>query len=278
MAARSTAVKSRIFFLAAAIAAAAPVAARNLDVQPIPDLPLKNVPPLGKPAPPPPVWKVTVGAGISDRPRYAGAAENRLRGLPFIEATDGHFFASLLRGVGYNFSRRRGLEYGLRLALGHVRRTSSDPHLAGMTDISYSIEAGAFLNKRFAPWYVSSGISTGRHGTHAELGGGFGMPLSRVDRMRMSVNLNWGDTRYNQTYFGVTRAEAAASGNVLTPYLAGAGVRDYAVSINWAHNYTKQWFSTLGASYARLSGSARSSPLTLRADQRGFNFMVGYRY
>lgn len=260
------------------LAAMAPVAARNLDVQPIPDLPLRNVPPAGPPAPPPPEWKITLGAGLSDAPRYEGAAANRLRAMPFIDAADGHFFASILRGVGYNFSDDRTLEYGVRLALGHVRRTSSDPHLNGMTDIPYSVEGGLFLNKRFAPWYVSSGLTTGKHGVHAELGSGIALPLSEADRLRLGVNLNWADRRYNQTYFGVSPAEAAASGNVLTPYEAGAGVKDYAVSLNWAHNYTSQWFSTANASYKWLAGSARTSPLTLRATQPAVNFMLGYRY
>lgn len=272
--------KYTVLLVAAAsiLAAVPPVAARNLDLEPIPDLPLKNVPPAAQPAPPPPEWKVTLGGGLAYVPRYEGAADNRLRPMPFVEATDGRFFASILRGVGYNFSDDRTMEYGLRLALGHVRRTSSDPHLNGMTDIPYFLEAGAFLNKRFAPWYVSSGVTAGKHGAHVELGAGLGLPLSQADRMRMGVSLNWANTRYNQTYFGVSPAEAAASGNVLTPYQAGAGVRDYAASVNWAHNYTRQWFSTVGASYKMLAGSARTSPLTLRASQRSINFMLGYRY
>ncbi len=272
--------KYAVLFLAAlsALAAMPPAAARNVDIQPIPDLPLKNVPPVGPPAPPPPEWKITVGAGLSDAPRYEGAAQERLRPMPLLDATDGHFFASILRGVGYNFSDDRTLEYGLRLVPGHVRRTGSDPHLNGMTDIPYSIEAGAFLNKRFAPWYVSSGITTGKHGAHAELGGGIALPLSERDNMRVGMNLNWGGARFNQTYFGVTPAEAAASVGGRTPYQAGAGVKDYALTLNWGHNYTRQWFSTVGASYKRLAGSAASSPLTLRATQPSVNFMLGYRF
>jgi outer membrane protein len=270
-------VRHAVLFLAA-LAAAPCAAARNVDLEPIPDLPLKNVPPAGPPAPPPPQWKVTVGLGVSDAPRYEGAAQDRLRPVPLFDATDGHFFVSILRGVGYNFSDDRTLEYGLRLAPGHVRRTSSDPHLAGMTNLPYPIEAGAFLNKRWAPWYISSGITTGRYGAHAELGGGIGLPLSATDNMRLGVSLDWGDARYNQSYFGVTPAEAAASGNVLAPYQAGAGLKDYALTVNWAHNYTRQWFSTFGASYKRLAGSAASSPLTLRVSQPSVNFMLGYRF
>ncbi len=258
--------------------AAAPALAQRVDIQQIPDLPIKAVPPVNGPTPPEPEWKISIGGGISDAPRYEGSAHNRVRFMPLLEATYGHFFASLLRGVGYNFSEDRNLEYGLRAAPGHARRENADPLLNGTGNISYGIEPGAFVNVRFAPWYLSSGISTGVHGTHAELGGGIGLPLSPADRVRVGVNLNWGNTKYNQTYFGITDAQAAASGGVLTPYAAGAGVKDYAVTANWAHNLDKQWFTSTGVSYKWLVGSARNSPLTVRDNARSINFVLGYRY
>lgn len=269
--------KYAVLFLAAGLAAA-PALAQRMDIQPIPDLPIKSVPPASAPTPPPSEWQVSVGGGVSDAPRYEGSAYNRLRFMPLLEASNGRLFVSILRGVGYNFSGDRNFEYGLRLAPGHARRQSADPRLYGMGDIGYSIEPGAFLNMRFAPWYVSSGISTGVHGTHADLGTGIGLPLSGADRLRLGINLNWGGAQYNQTYFGVTSAQAAASGNVLTAYDAGAGVKDYALTANWAHNYDKNWFSSAGMSYKWLVGSARYSPLTQRNSMRAINFVLGYRY
>jgi outer membrane scaffolding protein for murein synthesis (MipA/OmpV family) len=170
------------------------------------------------------------------------------------------------------------VQYGVRLSPGHSRRESADPHLNGMGNIGFTPEAGLFFNQRFAPWYVSSGISTGTHGTHAELGGGIGFPLSAADRLRMGVNLNWGDTKYNQTYFGVTAPQAAASGYVLTAYNASAGIKDYALTTNWLHNYDKAWFSNAGLSYKWLTGSAKQSPLTQRSSMGSVNFLVGYRF
>jgi outer membrane scaffolding protein for murein synthesis (MipA/OmpV family) len=273
-------VKYAVSFLAAGMLLSLPAAhaASGVDVQPIPDLPLRNVPPVGEPAAPPPEWKVTLGGGASYAPRYEGSANDRLRFMPLLEATRGHLFISPLRGLGYNFSDDRNLEYGVRLTPGHARWQNADPRLNGMGDIGYSIEAGAFATVRFAPWYVSSGLTTGIHGTHAELGGGIGLPLSKADRLRLGINLNWGSTRYNQTYFGISPAQAAASGLVLTPYTAGAGVKDYALTANWAHNFDQQWFSSTGASIKWLTGSARNSPLTQRGTQRSINFVVGYRF
>lgn len=270
--------KYLLLFLAANMATIPAAFAQKVDIQPIPDLPLRNVPPAGTPAPPEPEWKVSLGGGVSDAPRYEGSANSRLRFMPLLEASYGHFFISPLRGAGYNFSDDRDLEYGLRLAPGHARWQNADPRLSGMGDIGYSIEPGAFLNVRFAPWYISSGLSTGVHGTHAELGGGVGLPPSAADRLRLGVSMNWGNAQYNQTYFGVTTAQAAASGNVLTPYNAGAGAKDYALTANWAHSFSKEWFSSAGVSHKRLVGSAQYSPLTVHRTANSFNFLVGYRF
>jgi outer membrane scaffolding protein for murein synthesis (MipA/OmpV family) len=198
--------------------------------------------------------------------------------MPLFDATNGHLFISPQRGIGYNFSNDPTKEYGVRLTLGHARWQNADPRLNGMGNIGYSVETGAFLNLRFAPWYVSSGITTGIHGTHAELGGGLGFPISAKDRLRFGANLNWANAAYNQTYFGVTPEQALLSGNVLTPYNAGAGIKDYALTANWAHNFSKEWYSSTGVSFKWLAGSAANSPLTLRRSQPSANFLAGYRF
>jgi outer membrane protein len=272
----------RISILLLALVIPLSARAANVDMEPIPDLPLNTIPPLAatETKPSPPVWKFSVGGGASYAPRYEGAANDRLRFMPLLEASynDGHFFMSLLRGIGYNFSEERDMQYGVRISPGPGRRESTDPHLSGMGNIGFTPEAGLFFNRRFAPWYVSSGISTGSHGTHVEERTGIGFPVSASDRLRMGVNLNWGDSKYNQTYFGVTDAQAAASGNVLTTYNASAGIKDYAVTANWLHNYNQDWFSTAGLSYKWLAGSAKQSPLTQRDSAGSANFLVGYRF
>jgi len=151
----------------------------NVDIEPIPDLPLGNTPSassMGRVPSAAGAWKFSLGGGISYAPLYEGAASNHPRFIPLLEANynDGHIFVSVLRGIGYNFSETRGVQYGVRLTPGHRRKQSVDPHLYGMGDIGFTPEVGLFLNRRFAPWYVSGGIATGSHGTHAELGGGIG--------------------------------------------------------------------------------------------------------
>lgn len=272
--------KFAFVFLAAGLTAAPAALAQSVDTQQVPDLPIRSTPPPAEGAPQQPTdtWKVSVGGGLSYAPRYEGSASDRWRPMPLLEANYGHWFISPLRGAGYDFSDNRDMQYGVRLSLGHARKQNADGRLNGMGNIGYSLESGLFFNVRFAPFYISSGISTGVHGTHAELGTGIGFPVSDADRLRFGVNMNWGDTKYNQTYFGVTQAQATASGNVLTPYDATAGVKDIALTGNWTHNYSKEWFSNAGLSFKRLTGSAQYSPLTMRREMTSVNFLLGYRF
>lgn len=253
--------------------------AQTFETQPIPDLPLRNVPPPAEqPSPAADQWRFSLGGGVSYRPRYEGAASNNLRFLPVLEASKGKLFISPLRGIGYNFSDDRRLEYGLRVGIGMGRKANLDPRLNGMDNIGFTPEAGLFLNFRAMPFYLSGGISTGMHGNHIEFGSGLTLPLSRQDRIRLGASTNWGDARYNRTFFSVSPAQAAASGNVLWTYDAGAGFKDYALTANWSHNFDQAWFSSAGYAIKRLVGSAQHSPLVLRPLSYSVSIALGYRF
>lgn len=258
------------------------VMGENIDIEQIPDLPIKNIPPAspdetGLKAN---AWQVSIGGGLSYAPRYEGAANDRFRFMPLLDASynNGKFFISPIRGIGYNFSDDKEIQYGVRLSIGRGRDQDVDPHLYGMGSIRFVPEPGLFYNQRVGGYYISSGISSGENGTHAELGTGYGFPLGAADRVRFGINLNWGDNKYSQTYFGVTPAQSAASGYVLSAYDANAGATDYAITSNWVHNFDKKWFSNTGLSFKELTGSAELSPLTEKSTSVSINSLLGYRF
>ena len=223
-------------------------------------------------------WKVTVGAGAATVPRYEGAGTNRIRFVPLLDLQHGRFFAGTARGIGYNLSDNPALQYGPRLSVAPYRRQSVDARLNGMGDIGYGAEAGAYFNARLAPWYFKSSIAAGNHGTRLNFGGGYVMKLAATDKLNLGIGVNWANARYMQTYFGVTAAQAAASGGVLTAYNAGAGIKNYELKANWTHVWSRQWFSTAGVSIRQLAGTARNSPLTMRRTASSASFVVGYRF
>lgn len=223
-------------------------------------------------------WKVTLGGGAASVPRYEGASSNRIRFVPLLDIQHVRFFAGTVRGIGYNLSDSRNIQYGPRLTLAQRRWQNADARLNSMADIGYAGEAGAYLNARFAPWYLESSLATSSRGTRLKLGGGYDLQLARADKLRFGIDATWANTKYMQTYFGVSATEAAASAGVLTAYNAGSGVKDYRLKTNWTHAYNRQWFSNAGISFKRLAGSAQNSPLTMRRSTSTASFVVGYRF
>lgn len=225
-------------------------------------------------------WQASMGAGVSYAPRYEGAAYNRLRLVPLLDVSysDGGFFIGIARGIGYNFSESKYIQYGVRVLVGQARSQDEDPRLYGMGNIDYYPEASLFLSSRLGPLSISSGVANSTYGTRADLGASIGFPISQNDRLRLGTAVNWGNTAYNQTYFGVTAAQAAASGNVLTPYNATAGKKSTVWTASWRHSFDKEWFGSASLTHKRLEGSAQFSPLTQRTSMLGFSYMLSYRF
>jgi outer membrane protein len=223
-------------------------------------------------------WKVTLGGGLASVPRYEGASKNRLRLVPLLEVDNGHFFAGTSRGIGYNFSDDKDIKYGLRLTLAPHRNQNVDARLNGMGNVRNAAEAGAFVNAKFTNFYVTSALAASSNGSRFELGGGYELRVSAEDKLRAGVDVNWADSKYMQTYFGINAAQAAASGGVLTAYTATSGVKDTALKLNWMHSYSKEWFSNAGVTFKQLGSSAKSSPLTVKNSANSASFVVGYHF
>jgi outer membrane protein len=225
-------------------------------------------------------WQVSIGTGVSYAPRYEGDAENQLRFIPLLDINynkDG-FFVGVERGIGFNFSKVKYFQYGVRALLGVARSQDADAHLYGTGVINYYPEGSLFVSTNLGFVSFTSSVASSNYGTHADVGSNIAIPLGKENRFRLGAKINWADSIYNQTYFGVTPAQATASGNVLTPYNATAGKKDTVLSASWIHNLDKSWFTTISLGYTRIEGSDQLSPLTQRASMVSETFMLGYHF
>ena len=225
-------------------------------------------------------WQVSIGAGTSYVPHYEGAANYRWRAIPLLDVSysKGGFFIGAARGIGFNFSKVKYLQYGVRVQLGAARSESDDPRLLGTGDINYYAESGVFMSTQLGPLSLSGGVSNSQYGTRADLGCGLGFPIGEHDRFRLGARANWGDANYNQTFFGITAAQSAASGGVLAPYTATEGKKDSVFSAAWTHNFDKEWFATTSVTHKRLEGSAQLSPIVERSSTNSVSFILGYHF
>lgn len=241
---------------------------------------LGQQPERGKPAPKD-GWEVSVGAGAIYTPQYFGDDEYALNLVPSIRVKyEDKFFASVENGIGYNLIDTGTFRAGPLAQIifsrdedrGGPFRISGDDttDLIGLGDVDTGVEVGGFAEFDFGG--VTSSLKVGKaisahEGFVAELGVSYkgrlqfnGPPLI----YSIGPRLNFGDADYTNTYFGVTQAQALASG--LPEYEADGGITSYGLSATAILPLTRKSAMTFIANYSRLTGDVADAPLV---QQRG---------
>ena len=209
-----------------------------------------------------------VGLAFIAGREYQGSNEARNLLVPQLEYQwSNGWFAGTSNGIGYNFSKDRGVDYGLRLPATFGRGGSRSPALNGMGDIDASPEIGAFFNYPVGRDFVLTsslryGAGNDHDGALLLLGGTYSTTIAPNWRVGAGVSANWANAAYMQSYFGVTSAQSATSG--YAPYSPGAGLRDVRASLSVTYLMSPRLVVTGGISYDMLQGGAKDSPLTVQ--------------
>ena len=222
----------------------------------------------------------TVGLAVVAGHAYMGSDERRTRAYPAIDYRwASGWFAGTTNGVGYNFSRQAGVQYGVRLTADFGRDESRSAVLRGLGDVDARPEIGAFYNLQptahtFLTSSLRYGAGQGRDGLLLDLGAGLNAQVAPAWRLGAGVAATWANAAYTQSYFGVDAAQAARSGRGV--YTAGAGVRDVRVSVSATYAITPRASATAALSYSRLQGDAARSPIV--RDRAGVNGVLAVAY
>lgn len=212
---------------------------------------------------------VAIGAGVV--PEYEGASD--VRAVPFVLGD--------VRWGGVNLEfrglrARADLASDPRLAIGPVigmrlSRQDVDGPVGLLPEIDTAIEAGGFVGYRLGGDESGHGslqmelsVVHDVSGTHDGLLATASASYVAVRRADFSLSLDaqttWVNADYARTYFGVTPADAAASG--LNAYSPGAGIRDVGVGVTAGYWFSQRFGVTgrVGANY--LVGDIANSPVT----------------
>lgn len=222
----------------------------------------------------------TLGLAVVAGHAYMGSDERRTRAYPALDYRwASGWFAGTSNGVGYNFSRQAGVQYGVRLTADFGRDERRSAVLRGLGDVDARPEFGAFYNLQptahtFLTSSLRYGAGQGRDGLLLDLGAGLTAQVAPAWRMGAGVAATWANAAYTQSYFGVDAVQSARSGRGI--YTAGAGVRDVRVSVSATYAITPRASATAALSYSRLQGDAASSPIV--RDRAGVNGVVAVAY
>jgi len=224
---------------------------------------------------------ISVGPGIYLTPSYPGARSTRSVPIPFIDAEYGNnLYSSAEDILGVYAYKSASTQVGAALEYDLTERLSRDDerfrHLRNIAEIErfklFGTRTVSFITGDTS---VATDVAARRQGTLAQANLWASMPLIPKTMISVGPGINWADTRYMHTFFGVTDFQAAVS--PLTPYVARAGLVDFHWNGLETYELSSRW--SVGASEyaARLHGTAVDSPVTQRRAQTTVLAWLAYK-
>ena len=213
-----------------------------------------------------PDLRFTIGAGVSTAPAYYGSDDYEV-------GPAGSFSLGYARVGGLTFGsledgEARGFSVGGAFRYLPERRAADHPELSGLNDVDASYELGLGAGWTEETWRLFGNLRYGLGG-HESLVATVGSDaiLRPSDRLtlRAGPRIDIGSSGFNQTYFGVSDAEAGASS--FDAFDAGGGIYSVGLDLEADYAVTPAWSVAAGVGYDRFVGDAADSPI-LQDDDR----------
>jgi MipA family protein len=226
--------------------------------------------------------RVRVGLGAQVTPAYPGADKAQLGPFVSVDIARGNTpfaFEAPDESFGFQLINTRGLAIGPALAL-QGSRTDADVG-APIGKVKTTFEAGGYVQYTVAPSFrlraeLRRGIG-GHDGYIGEVSADF---IARDgDRYVFSIGprVTLSNGRYQRAYFGVTGAQAAATG--LPVYTPEGGVQSVGAAAGLTYQFTRRWGVMTYARYDRLVDDAADSPVVRQFGSRDqFSGGLGLTY
>jgi len=226
-------------------------------------------------------WSGTFGVVGYYESEYEGSDEYSLNAFPWIEVTyRNRFYFSSHEGVGAHMLATDSWTLGAGLDYYMGRGDDESDYLRRLGDISPGLEAKLFAKYHLENLTLSATLRQDVMGNDdgTLLTGAISYDFNISDGIRMSLGLDGTvmSEQYAQTYYGVSRRQAAASG--YRQYTPEAGIKDIGASIKGEYNFNETWGLMGLARYSMLGDAATGSPFN-RSDYAIHTALgVGYRF
>jgi MipA family protein len=233
-------------------------------------------------APPQSDWVVTVGAGVMVGPKYPGSNSMRFQPIPAIDIEYKNLlFAKQDMPLGVYFINTPVWSAGLAVQYDNTQRRPSDnPALASIGGVDSTYRAKLFGSYTLSAltFSTSAAQDIGGHSEGLLIDANVigTLPLGSKWYLSAGPGATWGNSQYQNTFFGVNQAQSAASG--LPQYQAHAGLRDIYLSFEADYLITKHWTATATVKIAQLQSSAAHGPVTQSRQQTTTTAALSYTF
>lgn len=229
-------------------------------------------------SPPTSIWgdktEVTIGLGAGVAPRYLGAKDYEVMPLPSLSIYRGIFFVDTLRGIGMEYltSTNTYLSGAINYDPGRKDRNSSwtpgSDRLAGMGDVKGSTVGNVLISQEITPWLSVNGEANFRLGGQKHRGNDYRLGVEgkilekSSDTLTANLNAHLGDSKFNRTYFGVTRNQANRSR--FNYHGMDSGMYALSYGVDWIHKIDKNWSVFTAVNVMHFMRDAKNSPVVER--------------
>ncbi len=203
---------------------------------------------------------VSVGAGLGFKPDYEGSSDYEAVPVPFANVKFGNGMFVKLLGLNLRANLipdkmwNLGPVYNYRGERDDVDNSAVDD----MKKVSDANELGLFGGFNIDNWFVSleflADMGDAYDGWYSKLRGGYNWVINPSWALSIGASTTYADDDYMQTYFGVSRQDAARSG--LDRYNADSGIKDVGLDLGLNWIITQSWSAKGIASYTQLVGDA----------------------
>jgi len=203
---------------------------------------------------------VSVGGGLGFKPDYEGSSDYEAVPVPFANVKFGNGMFVKLLGLNLRANLipdkmwNLGPVYNYRAERDDVDNNAVDD----MKKVSDANELGLFGGFNIDNWFVSleflADMGDAYDGWYSKLRGGYNWIINPSWALSIGASTTYADDDYMQTYFGVSRKDAARSG--LDRYNADSGIKDVGLDLGLNWIITQSWSAKGIASYTQLVGDA----------------------
>lgn len=224
-------------------------------------------------------YVLNLGLGGMLQPKYPGADEYIVVPYPLIAVS--RFYVPGFGQVAGGGETIRGISIYPSFDFFGERKASESNDLEGTKTVEWAAELGVGVAYRH-DWLrgfveLRQGFN-GHTGQVANFGVDFIADPTEDLKLSLGPRATWSSSGFMDTYFGVTAAEAAASGGSLTAYNAGSGFRSVGVATRASYGLTDDWTLHVQGGYDRLVGNAADSPITKLGNANQFTLGAGFTY
>jgi outer membrane scaffolding protein for murein synthesis (MipA/OmpV family) len=229
----------------------------------------------------PPKWEYEVGLAFAIQPKYDGAKDYRILPGPTVDIRYRDIaFISTGEGLGWNILHGKTYRAGLALTYDFGRRLNRDAKDRGLgSNVNAAPEFKLFAEYVWFPVVFRGDVRRAIGGYDGVVGDlSVYLPVVGSEKFFVLVGptVTYGNTSFQQEFFGVSGAQAQARG--VQPFVAESGLKSYGLGSNATWLINDHWRLNGSLSANRLIGDAASSPTTARKTQYGFALSLDYNW